>query len=590
MLGFVGGLAIVVGIALATAMLSNGDDETSVAETLPTATVTPPSTPEKSSLAVPEQVVQAASEEPSASPALSASASPKSRPGEEKIVIAKFARYVASAAYNVGGRLRAALEEEMKAGFLPGSTIELLSEEVRDEVEAQAVAQNTNASIVIWGEYDSGRVLAHFTVPGLRDNVEQSTVEQPIANPSDLTATINTALPHEVRLLALLTFAQLYENADETEQAQDTLTEALTPRPDQSDTLAMLYFRMGFLNQVHERPNPDKALHYYTLAAVYSPDSPTPYFNRGLVYASQDDLDSAIADYTESLVRNARDPSVLGSRGIAYLNRKRPGDVIRAVDDLSKSIALDDTVSESFYARGLAYFNMGEGFYEDALTDLMRSHEFRPDDPDSNRAVCWILIIAEQAEDAIPYCDVAVDGGVVDGHITRGAAYLKLDEPGATSKAVSDFTEAIREDPSNLKAYMSRGRAYFKLGEAHYEQSIADLQTVLAIDPNDRAALNNLCWNMSLMGRSAEALTYCDRAVGIDPDYHLAYDSRGLAHALEGQYDEAVADFTKFMKWVTTQPAETYDEYGASRESWIAVLTNGENPFDEAELLALRNE
>ena len=158
------------------------------------------------------------------------------------------------------------------------------------------------------------------------------------------------------------------------------------------------------------------------------------------------------------------------------------------------------------------------------------------------------------------------------------------------SKAVADFTEVIHRAPSDLKAYMNRGKAYFKLGEAHYEQSIADLQHVLTVDPSYRSALNNLCWNMSLMGRSAEALTYCNRAVSIDPDYHLAYDSRGLALALEGQYAKAAQDFTKFMEWVNTQPAETYAEYGPSRERWIAALTQGQNPFDEAELVVLLGE
>ena len=42
----------------------------------------------------------------------------------------------------------------------------MLAEDVRDEAEAQEVAQRTNASIVIWGEYDSGRAQARFTVSG----------------------------------------------------------------------------------------------------------------------------------------------------------------------------------------------------------------------------------------------------------------------------------------------------------------------------------------------------------------------------------------------------------------------------------------
>ena len=92
---------------------------------------------------------------------------------------------------------------------------------------------------------------------------------------------------------------------------------------------------------------------------------------------------------------------------------------------------------------------------------------------------------------------------------------------------------------------------------------------------------------MSLMGRSREGLTYCDRAINISPEYHLAYDSRGLARALEGQYGKAATVFTKFLEWVNTQSSKTYDEYGPTRERWIETFAKGEIPFDEAELVAL---
>lgn len=44
------------------------------------------------------------------------------------------------------------------------------------------------------------------------------------------------------------------------------------------------------------------------------------------------------------------------------------------------------------------------------------------------------------------------------------------------------------------------------------------------------------------------------------------------------------------MEWVNTQPADTYAEYALTRERWLAALTQGQNPFDEATLVALMGE
>ncbi|MYB48054.1 MAG: tetratricopeptide repeat protein [Dehalococcoidia bacterium] len=483
-IGFAGGLVIVVGIALATAMLSNGEDPIPVAENIATPTQTPePTVPPTVPTAVVETPVV---ETPEAKIAAKAVATPTPEAEDDVVVIARFVNYIGrETGYNVAGRIRAALEEEIKAEFLPSIEIKVLTEDVRDEAEAQEVAQRTNASIVIWGEYDSGRAQARFTVPALHGSMEESQVDRPVLNPADLTATINTELPHDVRLLALLIFAELYESGEDSKKARDALDEALTALPKEPDTVATIYFRLGYLYQVKEPPNLAAAEKYYTLAILYGPNSPTPYFNRGLVYWDQGEVDEAIDDFTESLFRNPRDPKVLHGRGVAYLERSWPGDAVRAIDEFSKGIEIDDTILENFFSRALAYF---------------------------------------------------------------------------------------------------------MLGGAHDDQALKDLHHVLTMDSDHKGSLNNLCWFMSVGGRAAEGLPYCERAINVDPDYSLAYDSRGLAYAMLGDYEKAIEDFDRFLEWLGTQPSDTYERYGPRRERWMKSLSKGENPFDEAELLALRNE
>ena len=483
-IGFAGGLVIVVGIAVATAMLSNGDGEVPLAEALPTPTQTPePTAPPATPTAVVETPV---AETPEPETEEKAVETPTPDAGEDIVVIARFVNYIGGeTGYNVAGRIKAALEDDLKDGSITDVEVEVLKEDVRDEAEAQEVAQRTNASIVIWGEYDSGRAQVRFTVPALADSMEGRQVERPVANASDLTATINTELPNDVRLLAHLILALLYEGGEDSGDASGVLDEALTTLPLEPDTVTMIYFRLGYLYQVREPPNLSASEKYYTLAILYGPDSYTAYFNRGLVYAARDEFDEAIDDYTESLSRNPRGAAALHNRGVAYISRKGPGDAVRAVDDLSKAIEIDGT---------------------------------------------------------------------------------------------------------RLESYMARGLAYFKLGGAFDDKSLDDFHHILTVDSVHKAALNNLCWFMSLVGRAAEGLPYCERALDINPDYGLAYDSRGLARALLGNHGEAIEDFDRFLEWLGTQSSDTYDRYGPRRERWVESLSKGENPFDEAELLALREE
>ena len=592
-IGFVGGAVIIVGIVLATAMLSGDEDPPAVAVVPPTETPTPqPTVAPQTPTAVPTTPALKASalkQEPETEQEPEPTPEPESK--KDIVVIAKFVNYIGGeTGYNVAGRIRAALEDELEAGFLPDVEIKVLTEDIRDEAEAQQVAQRTGASVVIWGEYDSGRAHARFTVPALLGSMEESHVERPVASSKDLTATINTALPHDVRLLALLAFAQLYMGGEDSEEAREAIAGALTTLPEESDTVATLYFRLAYLHQVNEPPNLAAAEKYYTFAILYWPSSPTPYYNRGIVYAMKGDFDDAIADYTESLFRNPRNPSVLFNRGNAYLERGMSGDVVRAIDDFSKAVEIDNTITEYQYNRAIAYYKMGERFYGDALADMLGVHKLEPDSPKYNRSVCWLLTATQQAEKAIPYCDAAVEGGFEGAHFDRGTAYLELGGVEALWNAISDFNESLRIEPDDVSSYLHRGLAHLKLGGAYDDRALEDTRHILTIDPDHTGALNNLCWFMSLAGRAEEGLPYCERVLKINPEYYLAHDSRGLAHALLGERDKALDDFTKFLDWLDTQPSDTYERYGPRRERWIESLSKGENPFDETELLALRNE
>ena len=238
-----------------------------------------------------------------------------------------------------------------------------------------------------------------------------------------------------------------------------------------------------------------------------------------------------------------------------------PVEYRRAIEALDKAIESDPDNALAYRRRGLAYFRLGE--YASAAEDFDKA-------------------VTRDPTDAITY-------------YYRGASVAALQ---VFDLAIEDLDKAFELDPG-LERTMGPdalvGRAYDirgidRFSEGEIGLAIEDFEMAIAFDPDNAGALNNLCWSLSLTGRAAEALQHCDGALDIDPNTFQAYDSRGLVHALLGDYEQAVDDFTRFLDWLGTQPSNLYEKYAPARECWIASLRNGENPFDEAELEALRNE
>jgi CubicO group peptidase (beta-lactamase class C family) len=97
---------------------------------------------------------------------------------------------------------------------------------------------------------------------------------------------------------------------------------------------------------------------------------------------------------------------------------------------------------------------------------------------------------------------------------------------------------------------------------------------------------NVLCWHGSLWGHAADVIGACERAVALAPGNALIADSRGLARALTGDYAGAAEDFRSYVDWLEEQGGNEREI--DMRRFWIAELSAGRNPFDEAALAELR--
>ncbi|MCY4556291.1 MAG: tetratricopeptide repeat protein [Chloroflexi bacterium] len=484
---------------------------------------------------------------------------PAAEAGEALIVIAPFANYTAGQLeFNIRGRLRDSINREIAAAGLAGIRTDDWVETVPGHGAALSAAEQSGAAIVIWGEYDSGRVLANVTSTPTQNESLGPQVVEIATSPSGLPTAINIDLTAEVRSVALLTLSQVYLQRGEYEPAKTVLYQALERPPADPAALANLRYRLGQAYLGGEYADLDEAIWRFTEVLSVQPRSADTYGIRGLAYLERGrpgDENLAIADLTRASELAPHLATPYFNRVAAYIARDRAGDLNRALDDLERAIDAGVEGPGVYVNRAAVYLErQHEGDLDLAFEDLENAIEIDPD-----LAVAWV---------------------------NRGNARLQRDHDGDFQQAIADFTKAIDLAPNNALGYYNRALAHSEAG--NWDLSNSDLRAAHERDPRNPEINNALCWQLGVQRRHEEALPFCDLALQREPD-GPGRDSRGLVHAVMGSADEAVADFRVFLSWVDASEKPTCrPHYRPSRESWIGALESGGNPFDDETLRELR--
>ena len=107
-------------------------------------------------------------------------------------------------------------------------------------------------------------------------------------------------------------------------------------------------------------------------------------------------------------------------------------------------------------------------------------------------------------------------------------------------KSIELFTKAIEEDDRSALAHVSRGAAYLKLDML--EQAKDDFDRAISIDPDYARAYHMRGLAREKHGDDHAALADFDRAIGLNPEYGAAYFSRATIHARLANAENAQSD------------------------------------------------
>ncbi len=367
------------------------------------------------------------------------------------IVVAQFSTVLDYPRYDVAKRIQEAVDAELSQTELSSTTVLIWPQNILTKQSAEEVLQSAQAALVIWGEYDSGRVVVQFTMQNKL--VDQHEIA--IANPDELNSTINVQVKQEVRLLALLTLGKVYWNDRRYAKANIAFGQALALKPQEIDTQATLYFNLGYIATKLTESQPslpayDQAIADYTRVIDIKPDWENARYNRGTAYIDQsrlfvanaveitNTLDAALVDLSQVINRHpTRDDAYL-NRGIAYYERQSPIDLQAALRDFDQAIMLAPNRYAGYYNRGLTRIRAN---LDDWTTDLTHTLAITPTYSPAFDALCWGYALAQDPQQALPFCDksVALEEQQHDtnaGRVSRGIVYAEL---GRYADARKDF-------------------------------------------------------------------------------------------------------------------------------------------------------
>ena len=478
---------------------------------------------------------------------------------ESLIVLAPFVNYTAGQqGFNVPGRLKEEIDREIHAAGIQGVSAVEWPKQIRGEEDAEAAGRRADAMLVIWGEYDSGRVIARFTVPDDRSERRDRQVVDIASTPSELPATINIGLTEEVRYVALLTLGQLRLEQGEYDLARAALIRALTKPPADPSALANLRFNLGRAYRGGDPPDLDRAIELFSWVLSSDPESVEAYNSRALSYldrGSPGDVELALADLERALDIEPDRAATRLNLAVAHIKRGGRDDPDRAIANLDRALEIEPDYALAYVNRSAAYIARGgAGDLERAFEDIGEALEIQPE--------------------------------LASVHAGLGNAYLNRSRPGDLELALVAFSRAIELDPEYARARFNRGLAHSAL--ENMASSLSDLRRAQALKPTDATFNATICWQMAITGDPENALRYCDFAVAHDSSGR-AFDNRGFVYALLGEYDKAVADFERFLEWAESSSKDTCaDYYRPSRSDWIEKLSAGRNPFASHTLSELR--
>jgi len=153
-------------------------------------------------------------------------------------------------------------------------------------------------------------------------------------------------------------------------------------------------------------------------------------------------------------------------------------------------------------------------------------------------------------------------------HIKRGEAYImKADR----ERALPEYEESIKLDPTNWEGYNGRGTLLFKLNQV--DRAFADYNKATELNPKHTWPWINRCEGLTILSRFEEAADQCNKLIQLLAEQGFKWSglsARGVLHLKWKKLDLAIADFDESLR---RDPKDAVSLYGRG----LAKQKKGDN-------------
>jgi tetratricopeptide (TPR) repeat protein/S1-C subfamily serine protease len=164
---------------------------------------------------------------------------------------------------------------------------------------------------------------------------------------------------------------------------------------------------------------------------------------------------------------------------------------------------------------------------------------------------------SERYEDAImSYSKGIALHPTLYGYQARATVYQKLKQ---YDKALADLNKVIALQPDDAQSYYNRGVLYRDLKE--YDKALADLNKVIALQPDDTESYYNRATFYRDLKEYDKALSDFNKIIALKPNDINGYSYRGNFYHNLKEYDKALSDFNKRIA-LKTNSQYGYQERG----------------------------
>jgi protein O-mannosyl-transferase len=179
--------------------------------------------------------------------------------------------------------------------------------------------------------------------------------------------------------------------------------------------------------------------------------------------------------------------------------------------------------SDNYINLSLEYYNASR--YHDCVYAARKALDYKPDNAIAYNNICASYNALGWYAEAEKACRKALE---IDNTFELAENNLKASENGLNEyNGKLEKLQLLTEQQPTTNNFIALGNLYYSSGR--YEAAANTYQKVLAVDPDNSAAYNNICSAYNALGEYSKALPFCKKAVALEPEWQLAKNNLQVA-------------------------------------------------------------